>query len=109
MVKLLENFCDKFTMKSLDFIIDQKNSDEVINMIYHSVENTSILKPKKYNRELIITVSEYEEEKILMYKIKVELSDKEWYNLLKQCKEQDYQLIIKRNHDEMYFSKLESK
>lgn len=109
MVKLLEDFCDKFTVKGLEFIVDQENSDEIVNMIYHSIENTNILKPKKYNRELILTVSEYEEEKILMYKIKVELSDKEWYNLLKLCKERKYQLIIKKNHDEMYFSKIESK
>lgn len=109
MVKLLEDFCDKFTMKGLEFTVDQNNSDEVINMIYHSIDNTNILKPKKYNRELILTVCDYNDDNILMYKIKVELSDREWCNLLKQCKDKSYQLIIKQNHDEMYFSKIESK
>lgn len=109
MVKAIEDIKDKFTTKGLEFLVDQKNADEVVNMIYRSVEHTNIFKPRKYDRELIVNVCDYNEQDILMFKIKTELSDREWNNLLKSCKNKCYQLIIKKNHDEMYFSKLESK
>lgn len=109
MVKAIEDIKDKFTMKGLEFLVDQKNADEVVNMIYHSVEHTNLFKPKRYDRELIVNVCDYNDQDILMFKIRTELSDREWNNLLKLCKDKKYQLIIKKNHDEMYFSKLESK
>lgn len=112
MIKVFEDFYDKFTSKEYKFEVNQENSNEVIEMIYQLGDNTKLLKQGDYTKELTIKLylnRDILSNEVLYYGIEVNLTDKEWNKLLTECEEHNYQLIIKKNHDQMCFTKIESK
>ena len=106
MIKNIEMICDRFTLKEYVFEIDEKNILEGWNMIYESIRDIGIIKSKMFDRDLIVRVSEYEGNNIISYKISVNLSNIEWNTLLKSCKKHKYQLLVKKDKDVMYFTKI---
>lgn len=104
MIKVFEDFYDKFTSKELHFTVEKEYGEEIIEILSMSTNNGSIFSQGYKPRDFTLQVL-YENEKTI-YNITINMTDKEWYNLLKLCKEKKYQLIVKDKYDEIYFSKI---
>lgn len=107
MMKLFDEFKDRFTSKVLNFTVDGQYAKEVIDMLSESTYTQSIFSKGNKPREFRLKVDSDNEKCI--YNMSIEMTDNEWTELLRKCDDKKYQLIIKKDHDQMCFTKIESK
>lgn len=95
MIKLF----DRFTIKRRQFIVKEKNMIEVLKMFQTALNNGY--------RTGGLSVGDCccAEESDLWY-IHTNLTDNQWRGLLEECKNKNYQLVIKNNPNVMYFTKV---
>lgn len=92
---------DSFTSKKHDFMVKEKDMIEVMNMIQLTL-NTGCR-----NSSMNIGRCDWGYDSNVWF-IHVDLTDDQWNVLLNECKDKKYQLIVKDNPNEMYFTKIES-
>lgn len=91
---------DVFTIKKRNFIVKEKDMIEVLNMIQSG-------KSEGYCTGQINVGNSGSTEGTDLWFIHVYLTDKQWKGLLIECKNKKYQLVIKENPNDMYFTKME--
>ena len=96
MIKLF----DRFTIKKRHFIVKEKDTIEVLKMIQSA-------KTEGYYAGCMNVGNCGWAEESDSWFIHVSLTDIQWKELLKECKDKKYQLVIKENPEDMYFVKIE--
>lgn len=90
---------DAFTAKSYQFMVKETSMVEVMNMI-HSAKATNYHADGKYVGDCGIA------DETNHWFINTNLTSKQWYALLEECKIKKYQLVIKDDPSRMYFTKV---
>lgn len=104
MLKFIEDLCDRATQKSFKFVVTKKDVNEIIDLIQKSTQHN-----KMFNKEDVIstdlTLNMFVKDGLTNYNVSTSLTNKEWTNLLRECEQHNYQLLIKDEQDTMYFTK----
>lgn len=93
---MISKFFDRFTAKSHYFIVKENNLIEVMKLF-----NTALFAGYYKGGMNVSNLGEHE------WFIRVDLTKKQWQALLVECKNKNYQLVIKEEPDKMYFTKVE--
>lgn len=93
---------DRFTAKRRYFVVKEKNLVEVMKMFDEAMFISYI--SKFHTNDMTVgncrLVGEHD-----AWFVHVNLTNKQWLVLLKECKEKEYKLVIKDQADKMYFEK----
>lgn len=94
------NVFDRFTVKKRHFIVKENNMVETLKMIQ------SAKSEGYYAGGINVGNCGWAEEPDSWF-AHVNLTNNQWKSLLEQCKANNYQLVIKENPEDMYFTKVE--
>ena len=90
---------DCFTVEERHFIVKEKNLIEVMKMIQLALSNGY------RTGNMSVGNCGCAEESDVWF-IHVSLTNNKWRMLLKECKDKKYQLVIKEDPNDMYFTKI---
>lgn len=91
---------DIFTIKRRYFVVEEKNMVEAMRMIQSALSTG-------YHKEGMNVGNCGWAEEANKWFIHVNLTNNQWQSLLGECKNKKYQLVIKENPNDMYFTKIE--
>lgn len=96
----MKKIFDRFTVKKRYFIVREGNMIEAMNMIKNATSNGY------YTGSMSVGNCRWADESDLWF-IHMYLTNKQWRILLGLCEANKYQLVIKNNPYDMYFTKIE--
>lgn len=85
---------ERFMKKDYKFLIKEENLLEVIKMIQNSLNEDEEMIMKKFDFKLIFNDEDY------MELMEVDFNTSQWCSLLKECKNNNYKLIVNKIVDD---------